>query len=453
MWSMIYLRLAILMSMIVFSSSVSGDESISEREYDCVIIPSNVADLGSNARGIIDRVLVDRNDFVKRGDAIAVLDDTVETAVFELARKQASLTSEIELRKAYMEHTEKELQRAEKAYTGQAYSQQAVDLARMEAQQAKIKLLQAKENQNLSRKELERAKASLARRTIRAPFSGVVMERFKAAGEFVESEPVIRLARLDPLHVEVIVPSSEQGKVKAGMRGKVGLGDKRWDATVSQVDRVMDAASGTFGVRLNLPNPEYKITAGVRCRLKFYASAELMPVIEILKPKQMMEEPSVMSAAKPGIVITTKPSGAPATQLTPVVREISDEKGCERLGPYKDQKDAESVIVSLKLKGQNATSKKTTWMQPVGYRVVSTILRTPDEKDVFIAALKKASVKEYFALHQADGIERISMGAFSKEEAASRYQKTLAKKGLVTEVAPWKKEVSSYWVKTGCESE
>jgi hypothetical protein len=41
------------------------------------------------------------------------------------------------------------------------------------------------------------------------------------------------------------------------------------EATVTVVDRVIDAASGTFVVRLELPNPDYTQPAGTRCRASF----------------------------------------------------------------------------------------------------------------------------------------------------------------------------------------
>lgn len=43
----------------------------------------------------------------------------------------------------------------------------------------------------------------------------------------------------------------------------------RYEASVKVVDRVIDAASGTFGVRLQLPNPGYRVPAGVKCRVRF----------------------------------------------------------------------------------------------------------------------------------------------------------------------------------------
>ena len=42
-----------------------------------------------------------------------------------------------------------------------------------------------------------------------------------------------------------------------------------YDAKVTVVDRVVDAASGLFGVRLELPNPDYKLSAGLKCQVTF----------------------------------------------------------------------------------------------------------------------------------------------------------------------------------------
>ena len=40
-------------------------------------------------------------------------------------------------------------------------------------------------------------------------------------------------------------------------------------ATVTIVDQVLDAASGTIGIRLELPNPGYALPAGIRCHARF----------------------------------------------------------------------------------------------------------------------------------------------------------------------------------------
>ena len=78
--------------------------------------------------------------------------------------------------------------------------------------------------------------------------------------------------RLRPLHVEVVLPVSLYGRIKPGMKGVV-LPERpiqgEYAARVKVVDRVVDAASGTFGVRLELPNPQGAVPAGVKCKVRF----------------------------------------------------------------------------------------------------------------------------------------------------------------------------------------
>jgi len=103
------------------------------------------------------------------------------------------------------------------------------------------------------------------------------VERFKSAGEYVDSEPVYEIAQLDPLHVEVIVPLEHLGKVESGMLGEVtlfapGFENSTLNAVVRRIDAVSDAASATYGVRLELDNPDMTIPSGVRCQVSISAS-------------------------------------------------------------------------------------------------------------------------------------------------------------------------------------
>ncbi len=79
-------------------------------------------------------------------------------------------------------------------------------------------------------------------------------------------------AQIDPLNVEVILPVSQLLFIKVGMRAKVipeaPIGGQ-YIAEVKIVDRVIDAASGTFGVRLELPNPNNRLPAGLKCKVIF----------------------------------------------------------------------------------------------------------------------------------------------------------------------------------------
>ncbi len=77
---------------------------------------------------------------------------------------------------------------------------------------------------------------------------------------------------MSPLNVEIILPVELFGSIAVGMQAEVtprvpGVGVHT--ASVVVVDRVIDAASNTFGVRLELSNSDYAIPGGVRCDIRF----------------------------------------------------------------------------------------------------------------------------------------------------------------------------------------
>ncbi len=100
----------------------------------------------------------------------------------------------------------------------------------------------------------------------------MVVERTGAPGEYVGEEPFLTVAQLDPLNVELVVPVEYYGMIKLGSMAQVQLeaavGGSH-QAKVVIVDQVIDAASGTFGVRLELPNPKLKLPAGLKCQVVF----------------------------------------------------------------------------------------------------------------------------------------------------------------------------------------
>jgi multidrug efflux pump subunit AcrA (membrane-fusion protein) len=101
------------------------------------------------------------------------------------------------------------------------------------------------------------------------------MDRLLSPGELTRQTPIMKLAQINPLYVEVFAPLSWLGKLKPGM--PVGI---RFDgqhngvhpATITVVNPVVDPVSGTFGVRLELPNPNNVIPAGLACTAEFQPS-------------------------------------------------------------------------------------------------------------------------------------------------------------------------------------
>ena len=151
--------------------------------------------------------------------------------------------------------------------------QQQLEEAESQAVIAESDWQQARENKIFAELELEEASAVLALRSITSPISGVVVDRLIAPGELVsEEEPIMQLAALDPLYVEVILPASEFGTIDVDSPALVypeSPVSGEYEGRVDIVDPVIDAASGSFGVRIELPNTDLNLPAGLGCEVAF----------------------------------------------------------------------------------------------------------------------------------------------------------------------------------------
>jgi RND family efflux transporter MFP subunit len=243
-------------------------------ELACIIEPFHSVEIGSPVTGLIKKIHVEWSDFVQAGQVLVELESEAEWAAVQLARAQAEMTEGIESREATAALIERRRKRLARLYEQNTLSLDLREEVETQAQVARIALEQAHTDQRLASLQLDQAVALLKRRTIRAPFSGVVVERLMSPGERVEEEAILRIAQIDPLRVEVILPSSAFGRIQVGMRAAVVPefpGDTVHVAPVTVVDRVVDAASGTFGVRLELPNPKRDIPVGLHCQVRFLA--------------------------------------------------------------------------------------------------------------------------------------------------------------------------------------
>jgi RND family efflux transporter MFP subunit len=265
------IRVLFLAGLLSFNS-ISAADTEEIPELDCVIEPSEVADLGSAVSGVIGKIHAKRSDTIRKGDIVAELDSTVERANVVLSKARAELETSIDLREQSAAFGRRTAERNQTLYQKASISKQDIDKLNTENRIAQLQVHQEQDNKKIAKLEYERAKAVLNRHLIRTPFDGVVMERFKSVGEFIEDDPVVRVAQLDPLHVEVLLPVEYMGLLTPGRLAEVTPnlpGFAGQVATVTRVDRVADAASDTFGARLSLANPDNKVPAGLRCRLAF----------------------------------------------------------------------------------------------------------------------------------------------------------------------------------------
>lgn len=214
-------------------------------DFEGLIYPSEIVKLSSQTPGIIEEIPVERGDVVKKGEVLARLKSGMERVAVELARANV----EFQKRK-----TARNAELAEK------------------------KLISASENDELktdlkkAELQLEEAQEKLKLRSIVSTIDGVVAERLMAPGDYVGEAAILKLARLDPLKVEVIVPARRYGFIRTGMRAEVRpespVGGV-YTGKVTIVDKVIDAASSTYIVRVDFPNHGLKVPSGLKCRVRF----------------------------------------------------------------------------------------------------------------------------------------------------------------------------------------
>ncbi len=253
-------------------SEPSGSRDDLPMPFDCIIEPSEVVEVGSPVTGVIEKLYVERGDDIEAGQVLAELESGAEKAAVQVARARARMDGDVQSREVSLELGEQRRERAKKLFEHEALSLDLRQEVETEAALAKLELKRAREERELAKLELVRAIEALKRRTVHSPIPGVVVERMLSPGEVVDEEPILKIAQLDPLRVEVILPSAMFGSVKTGMWGAVipeMPGDRVHAALVTIVDKVVDAASGTFGVRLELRNPDRQIPGGLHCQVSF----------------------------------------------------------------------------------------------------------------------------------------------------------------------------------------
>ena len=262
------LWVALLMATLL-PAAVSAEDDLS---WECLVEPMVIANVGSPVQGIIEKLNVDRSEFVHRGQAIAELQSYVERAAVAQAEARAAMQSEMKARSADLDLARHTAKRMKDLHAQNMVPTQQRDEAQAELHVAGAALKQAQENYMLLQHELTQAKELLRQRTIRSPVDGVVVEHNAFPGEFVYENPIMTIAQLDPLRVEVVLPGRMFGSFRTGDVAKVypeiGTSEPLL-AEVQVVDRLLDTRSGTFGLRLTLPNPDFNIPGGQKCRLEF----------------------------------------------------------------------------------------------------------------------------------------------------------------------------------------
>lgn len=266
---------------------LQGGVVLAAQPLGCLIEPFRISDVGSPVIGVIESTLVERGDRVSAGQPLATLRADVERQSVAVAVSRAQAIGELRGAEATVELARQKLARARDLFEQQFISGQALEQAKADSLVAEHRVAQAREQRGIYAREQELAQAQLGLRTIRSPISGVVAERFLSSGERVEDKAMFRVAVVNPLRVEVVLPSTYFAAVRSGMTVTVTPdfpGASPRLARVTVVDRLIDGASNTFRVRAELPNADYSLPAGLRCKADLGDSSPPVPAKPAPRP-------------------------------------------------------------------------------------------------------------------------------------------------------------------------
>lgn len=241
-------------------------------DFDCVMDPAADIHLGAATQGLLQEVLVSRGQTVTKGQIVARLWSDVETATLALLTLRAESDAAILARQAQVDFATDKVDRtrilvAQKSATASALKEAELDLAT-----ARAALKMAELDRDSARTEADRAREQVEQTNVRAPMDGYVEEILLHPGEFATPDhPILRLAQLDPLHVQAFLPAALYPQVTLGTKVRIRPESMTGADLVSEVtaiDHVLDTASLTFGIEADLPNPDGKLPAGQRCTLR-----------------------------------------------------------------------------------------------------------------------------------------------------------------------------------------
>jgi membrane fusion protein (multidrug efflux system) len=190
--------------------------------------------------GVVDRIAFESGQSVREGDVLAQLDTRQERAQLTASEAQRDLAR---LNLARMEGllSQSVISRAE-------YDQATADQRQTEARVGEIQ-------------------AAVDRKTIRAPFSGILGIRQINLGQYLSGgDPVVNLQSLDPIYVNFGVPQQDAGRVRVGRNVRITTDDGsgvEHDSRVNAIDSVVDQGTRNVQIQTTLANPGGKLRPGM----------------------------------------------------------------------------------------------------------------------------------------------------------------------------------------------
>ena len=235
---------------LVAVSGVREGMIVPRTEFVGTVYYPEVSEVSSEVNGNVQQVTFDEGQRVRKGDVLVRLDaDLLEKTLVSTRALHAQTLAELE--KATLD-----LKRIEKLYREESIAEQVYDENRF-----RVKSLE-KKGESLQA-DVERLEIELSKKTVRAPFDGVVLKKHVDRGEWLSpGSAVATLARDDTMDVIVEVPGEVVPFVSKGGSVQIRAAGKEIQGRVTAIVPKGDIATRTFPVKIRVRN-RYSLIEGM----------------------------------------------------------------------------------------------------------------------------------------------------------------------------------------------
>jgi len=241
-------------------------------EIPAVLMVEHEVDVVAEHDGEVMELAADEGSKVAAGAILARLDSRMVEARLEQARADLKVAEyNVKYNEAELHANQSRLERAQLMFKEGLGSKADLDTAEFQAKGSAYDLESWKANVEKHHAEVKSLELELQKTRVSAPFAGVVSRRYVRQGDVVaKGTKCFRLSQLSPLLVDFQVPETDAHKpaIAQPVKGTLLSDPGRWfDARITRVSPVVDAASGSYDVTAELVNPAAELKPGMAVRI------------------------------------------------------------------------------------------------------------------------------------------------------------------------------------------
>jgi RND family efflux transporter MFP subunit len=235
--------------------------------------PKEMVDVTPKVTGRLEETHFRIGDLVRAGDLVAQLEDD------ELVQQVNRASANIEVTRAALSQREAERQnaQAELGRAEQLLKEELISPQDYEARRTSFAVVDAQVT--LARAQIEQAEAELRELNIRlsqsaiySPMTGVVATRYVDVGAVVSpSTPIVRIVNLSTMVTLGNVPERSIGRLRVGNTAYINVDaipDETFTGRIARISPVLDAATRTALIEIDIPNPNAVLKAEMFARIR-----------------------------------------------------------------------------------------------------------------------------------------------------------------------------------------